>query len=257
MKRLFAVYAMVSILAVVVFQGFQCASAEFTGAKVHIQQRNYAEALPLLEKEVQMNPQNEEAWYLLGAVRADMNDYKGMNEAFDAALKISNVHVNEITGLRFSKWGIHINAGVNYLERASADSAQLYDQAVEEFQKAIVAWPDTSLTYRYLGYSYNNKGDTEHAIEAFKKAWAMGDEAESAKRAGIIYIRRGEELKNKFDSENAEKIKSVRDLERVRRNTLKSDVTTMLGAPDDVKRGPRGTKKEDWTYKRFNLVLAI
>jgi tetratricopeptide (TPR) repeat protein len=113
------------------------------------------------------------------------------------------------------------------------------------------------LTYRYLGYAYNNKGDLAKALEAYKKAWDMGDEAEAAKRAGFIHIRRGQDLKNQFESQNAEQIKNLKNLDRIRRNTSKSDVMLTLGAPDNIKRGPRGTKKEEWTYKKYNLTLSL
>jgi tetratricopeptide (TPR) repeat protein len=257
MKTTFVVNIVGALLVTVLFQGFQCASSEFTGAKMHIQQREYDKALKLLEAEVSKNPQNEEAWYLLGAVRAEKNDYEGMNAAFTQALKLSNLHAKEIRDIRYSRWGTHINNGVNYLERASSDSAQYYEMSINEFKKSIAAWPDTGLTYRYLAYAYNNKGDLENALAAYKKAWAMGDEAESAKRAGLIHIRRGQEKKNQFESKNAEALKAMKNLDRVRRNTPKSDVMLMLGAPDEVKRGPRGTKKEDWTYKKYNLTVSL
>lgn len=257
MKNTYVVNIVGALLVTLLFQGFQCASSEFTGAKMHIQQREYDKALQLLETEVSKNPQNEEAWYLLGAVRAEKNDYAGMNAAFAQALKLSNLHEREIRDIRYTRWGTHINNGVNFLERASADSAQYYEMSINEFKKSIAAWPDTGLTYRYLGYAYNNKGDLENALAAYKKAWEMGDETEAAKRAGLIHIRRGQDLKNQFESKNADQIKAVKNLDRVRRNTSKSDVMLMLGAPDEVKRGPRGTKKEDWTYKKYNLTVSL
>ncbi len=257
MKRRWVLLPVGTLLSFLVLQGFQCASGEFTGAKMRIQQRNFKEAIPLLEKEVQSNPANEEAWYLLGATKGEIGDYAGMNTAFAQALKISNVHEKEIHDIRYNKWGLHINSGVSYLERASADSAQYYEMSISEFQKSIQARPDTGLTYRYLGYAYNNKGELENALQAYRKAWEMGDEAEAAKRAGLIYIRRGQDLKNTFESQNAEKIKAWKNLDKVRRNMNRSDLVSMLGEPETKKRGPRGTKKEDWTYRRYNLLVSI
>ncbi len=257
MNRRTIVWGTGLVMALLVFQGFQCASPELTGAKIHIQQHNYQEALPLLEKEVANNPTNEEAWYLLGAVRADLGDYKGMNEAFDQALKLAPTHAQEIYGIRYTRWGVHINAGVNYLERASSDSAEFFDKSIDEFTKAIAAIPDTALTYRYLAYAYNNKGDYRQALETFKKAWKMGDEIESAKRAGRIHVFLGLELKNKFETENREQLRALANLNQVRKNTRTEDVRMLLGEPSNVRRGPRGTKKEDWTYSKYNLVLAM
>ena len=81
MKRTTVAFALTATALLLVLQGFECASSDFTGAKMRIQQRNYQEAVPLLEKEVKNNPTNEEAWYLLGAVKSDLEDYDGMNAA--------------------------------------------------------------------------------------------------------------------------------------------------------------------------------
>jgi tetratricopeptide (TPR) repeat protein len=257
MNRRFVLWLSLTVIALLMFQGFQCASPEFTGAKVHIQQRKFNEAIPLLEKEVANNPQNEEAWYLLGAIRADLGEYEAMNKAFDEALKLGPRHAQEIHGIRYNKWGQHINAGVNYLERASADSAEFFERSVEEFTNAARSYPDTALSYRYLGYAYNNKGDYPKALEAFKKAWSMGDEIESANRAARIHIFRGLEHKQKFEAENGDKIRAYKNLNQIRKGTRKSDVMAWFGAPDNIKKGPRNTKKEDWTYNKYQLLLAI
>ena len=146
----------VAIVASVMFVGYQCGSPEFTGAKVHIQQKNYKEAIRLLEVEVQKNPQNEEAWFFLGGLKADQGDLVGMNKCFDAALKISPKHAPEMRAMRYNQWGQNLNAGVNFLEKASSDSSQYFEKSIAAFEKAAAAWPDTSLTHRYLGYVYNN-----------------------------------------------------------------------------------------------------
>jgi tetratricopeptide (TPR) repeat protein len=134
---------------------------------------------------------------------------------------------------------------------------EYYDRAIAEFNTASKAWPDTSLTYRYLGYTYNNKGDFDGALGAYEKAWAVGKDSEALLRAGRIYLERGNRLKTAFRNENAEGLKIQQKLADVKKNTKKTDVTQILGAPDNVKKGPRGTKKEEWSYRSFNLVLTI
>ncbi|HTP13165.1 MAG TPA: hypothetical protein VMM37_06025, partial [Bacteroidota bacterium] len=107
-------------------QGFQCSSPEFSGAKLRIQQKDYKGAISLLETEVQKNPANEEAWFLLGGLKGDQNDFNGMNFAFNQALKINDKHAKDIYNIRYRHWGQRVNDGITYLERASADSAQYY-----------------------------------------------------------------------------------------------------------------------------------
>lgn len=245
------------VVASLLFQGYQCASPEFTGAKVHIQQKHYKEAIRLLEIEVQKNPQNEEAWWFLGGLQADEGNYEGMNEAFNAALKISNKHAVDIKAIRYNHWGHNLNAGVSYLEKASSDSVEYFEKSITAFTKAINAWPDTAMTYKYLGYAYNNKGDLENAVTAFKKSWEMGKDLESLKRVGRIYIVRGEEHKSKFESANLEKTRLLKKLDDVKKSTSKSEITSLIGAPDKINKGPKNTKKEEWLYNNNNFKLTI
>jgi tetratricopeptide (TPR) repeat protein len=239
------------------FFGYQCGSPEFTGAKVHMQQKNFKEALRLLELEVKKNPQNEEAWFFLGGLRADQGDLAGMNQAFKEALKISPKHTNEIRAMQYNQWGQNLNAGVNFLERASSDSAQYFDKAIASFNRSIDAWPDTALTYRYLGYVYNNKGDFDKALEVFGKAWDMGKDIESIKRSGAIYLVKGDELKNKFEADNAGALKTLKNLDDAKRTTSKEKVKDLLGPADEVKKGPKNTTKEDWIYKTYQVTFSM
>jgi tetratricopeptide (TPR) repeat protein len=258
-KLVFAVIVAFAITS----QGFQCASPEFSGAKLRIQQKDYKGAISLLETEVQKNPGNEEAWYLLGGLKADQNDYAGMNTAFAQTLKISDKHAKDIYNIRYSKWGTNVNEGIGYLERASADSAQYYDQAVAHLKMASEIWPDTSLTYKYLGIAYNNKGDLDNAIISYRTAWEKGKDIDALKQVGRIYFVKGNDLENKFETANGDKLRAVKNLSGIKKGTHKNDVMAWLGAPDNVKkveppvqRGKKkviqtGEKKEEWTY---NLV---
>lgn len=247
----------VSLLAVLVFQGFQCGSPEFTGAKVYIQQKNFVEAIRLLEVETQNNPGNEEAWFLLGQLQSDEGNYIKMNVAFSKALEINKNHASDIKAIRFNRWASHLNNGVNALQRGSDDSLQYYDAAIEQFTRAVEAWPDTMVTYRYLGYAHNNKGDEEAAIAAFKMAWEKGKDVESYKQAGRIYLNRGKVLKKEFTAENSDKINAITNLDKVEKRMPKGDVMRLLGPPDSKKEGGRRSTKETWTYATYNLEIVL
>jgi len=52
MKPYAVILLVFTMLGLVIFQGFQCASSEFTGAKLKMTQKNYKEAKRLLEIEV-------------------------------------------------------------------------------------------------------------------------------------------------------------------------------------------------------------
>lgn len=257
MKHYATKLVLATTVASFLFFGYQCGSPEFTGAKVHMQQKNFKEALRLLELEVKKNPQNEEAWFFLGGLRADAGDLSGMNQAFREALKISPKHTTEIRAMQYNQWGQNLNAGVNFLERANSDSVQYYDKAIAAFNRSIDAWPDTALTYRYLGYVYNNKGDFDKALEVFTKAWEMGKDIESVKRTGAIYLVKGDEQKNKFEADNAGALKTLKNIEEAKRASSKDRVKDLLGPADEVKKGPKNTTKEDWIYKAYQATFNI
>ena len=257
MRQHFKVWLFVLAFSSLMFQAYQCGSTEMTSAKLYISQKNYDAAIKNLESEVQKNPGNEEAWFLLGGLRSEKGDYVGMNFAFDAALNVSDKHAREIHGIKYNRWGGHLNDGVAYLDRASSDSTEFYDRSIEQFMKAIQAWPDTSLTYRYLGYAYNNRGDFDNALKAFEEAWKKGKDVEAMKRAGRIYLQRGYDHKSKFEGDNAGKLRGLKNLDEVKKGTNKNDVLKSLGAPDNVKKGTRASRKEEWTYNTYNLRLVI
>ncbi len=257
MKQKYIFGVVVCILGSVVFLGFQCGSADFTGAKLHIQQKNYDKAIELLEKETTNNPKNEEAWYLLGRLRAEKGDFDGMNIAFDSALAISNAHSNEINMTRLSFWGQHLNEGYNYLRRASEDSTEFYRLAIDEIQKAVKAKPDTGITYDYLAMAYYGKGEVDSAIIAYTKGWQVSKDVEMYKQVGKLLLNKGIEKENQFEKENAPAIKTAKSLKEIAVGSYKTDVISALGEPDVTKPDRRNRKKEELVYNAYNLTLVI
>ena len=68
------------LLGSLIIQSFQCASPDFTGAKLAYNQKDYTKALVSLEKEVIKNPTNAEAWYLLADCHFRLNNFKKATE---------------------------------------------------------------------------------------------------------------------------------------------------------------------------------
>jgi tetratricopeptide (TPR) repeat protein len=167
------------------------------------------------------------------------------------------VHAKEIYGIKYNTWGKMTNNGIDFLKKGSADSTIYYDKALEDFLKATVAWPETSITYKYVGIAYNSKGDFLNAIKAYTKAWELGKDAETYKMAGRVYASRGLDLKNKFETDNAEKLRSIKSLASLDNGSYKSDLTRELGAPDEEKKDKKNLKKFEWKYKKYNLTFII
>jgi tetratricopeptide (TPR) repeat protein len=239
-------------------QGFQCGSPEFTGAKVQEQNKNYPEAAKLYEKEVQKNPANADAWFRLGRIRGmQLNDFDGMNDAFRESEKLSHEFSSDIRALRGYYWVQFINSGVSYKNRATSDSLQFYDKAIDEYKTAAKIRPDTSITYLYIAAAYKAKGDLANAVLNLTKVWEMDHDKEVYKSVGRIYIQQGLDKKDLFKTVNGDKLKIQKNLKEIDKGSYRSDVTQAFGDPDSKKVDKKNSKKEDWIYNKYSMTLTF
>jgi tetratricopeptide (TPR) repeat protein len=239
-------------------QGFQCGSPDFTGAKVQEQNKNYSEAAKLYEKEVQKNPANFEAWFRLGRVRGvELNDFAGMNQAFRESEKLSNVYVNDIHAIRGHFWVQFINSGVINKNRATKDSMQFYDKAIQDYNTANLIWPDTSITFLYLAGAYKSKGDLDNTVLNLNKLWEMDHDKDAYKSVGRIYVQQGLDKKELFKTANADKLKLQKNLREIDKGNYKGDVTQAFGQPDSQKKVKKDPKKEDWIYNKYSMTFTF
>ena len=212
MKLLLQLGIIAVVLAAIATTGFECASSEMTSAKLYIQRKEYDNAKKQLEKEVEKNPKNEEAYYLLGKeVQYVQGDYRGMKESFDKALAIAPTHKNEIQLLTLSAWGKLYNQGVDEINRAIDTSAYL-EKAIATFSTAVAVLPESLLTRRTLGLAYLRNDDMPNAIAQFAIAFEQGKDTLSAKLLGKIYIDSGNVLRTKFLAAHREEYESMKNL---------------------------------------------
>ena len=193
MKRISPIF--VAFLATVYLSltGFQCGSAESTSARLYISQKQFDKAEDALQKQVAKNPNDEEAWFLLGQVRIDLRKYVEANQAYDKALSISDVHKDEIARNRLGLWGQFLNAGVEAYNNGRTNPAA-YDTAVSKFEAATHFEPDSATTYHYLALAQLAKGQEDQAIgslqQAIQRRPGYGD---ALKILGGIYLSRANE----------------------------------------------------------------
>jgi tetratricopeptide (TPR) repeat protein len=140
--------------------GFQCGSAETTSAKLYMQQKQWQKAEESLLRQISKNDKDEDAWYLLGAVRLETKNILGMNDAYTHALAVSDAHKNEIWRNRLALWGSLYNDGVNYYNRGR-DTAAYYDSSLARFNTAIALEPDSPGTYYVTALANYAKQDYE------------------------------------------------------------------------------------------------
>ncbi len=157
--------AIISVLCLLLvglmITGFQCSSSELTSAKLYMSQKNYQRADTSLTKELSINPQNPEAWYLLGRVKLELGEYDKMADAFDKSLENSKEYEKDISDAKRYVWQLSVNKGASLYNRSSVleheasgtknDSVRIYRQeAAESYKTALRMNPDSAITYTNL-----------------------------------------------------------------------------------------------------------
>lgn len=221
----FLAAALVLVLAVM---GFQCSSAEMTSAKMYIQRSDWANAERSLEQEVAKNPNNAEAWYLLGRARMELKNYKGMNEAFTRSLAAGNQFEKDIKSVRLALWGQLFNSGVDaYLKgkKAQGDSAAiLLQKSVENFNTAILLNPDSASTYTNLGLSYLALNDFEDAARNFEIALQKEKDPDLTSSLANMYVERGRKFQTEAQGASSAKKDS---LQKVSKHNFDKAISTL------------------------------
>ncbi|MBX3007428.1 MAG: tetratricopeptide repeat protein [Melioribacteraceae bacterium] len=207
MKKVFIYLSLASMIFGIM--AFQCASAELTGAKLYINQKQYEKAKEALNKEVAKNPLSDEGWYLLGFLHGEDGNIDEMLAAFDKSMSASNKFAPQIKEAKLYHWATSFNKGVSVFNNASkttdADSIKMYFQkSADLFISAIKCEPDSEITYTNLAMTYINMGENEKAVSPLEKLVSFGKSADAYVMLGQIYLDKGNELNDKADSAAAQ-----------------------------------------------------
>jgi tetratricopeptide (TPR) repeat protein len=161
MKK-FTVFVFIGmVITAMTVTGFQCGSSEMTSAKLYMSQKNYEKADTALTKELANNPQNSEAWYLLGRIKLEQGNYEKMVEAFSKSLETGKEFQKDISDAEKYIWQVSINRGASYYNRSAAlerepgtpkkDSIRIYREgAISAYKTALKVNPDSVITYTNL-----------------------------------------------------------------------------------------------------------
>ncbi|MGE5316157.1 MAG: tetratricopeptide repeat protein [Acidobacteriota bacterium] len=252
--------------------GFQCSSAELTSARLYIQRKDFQNAEAQLKKEVEKNPKSEEGYFLLGQVRYELKDYKGMKDAFENASKVGQAHKKEIDNLTLSAWGRLFNQGVEEINKA--ENAEGFDKAIQTFTMASYLEPDSMINQRNLGLAFYRKSQyeksaLEQSIAPLTESFEKGKDVLSARILGSIYLNKAGEEKAKFTEANREMIEGMKKIENIREKMKAADVKYYLGQPTTVnkpaapaaaKKGKKpaaASQKEEWVYDQYKLTVGV
>ncbi|MEW5843592.1 MAG: tetratricopeptide repeat protein [Bacteroidota bacterium] len=197
-----------SLLGMVLgFMAFDCSSAELTGAKLYINQKQYAKAKEALLKDVQKNPKSDEGYYLLGYLYGEEGDVSNMIDAFNKSVAISPKFEPQIKDYKKYTWQTSFNKGVGAFNVAvkttKPDSMKIFfKKAIDLFNNAGLCEPDSTGAYENIVSAYLNMGDQEGAIPVLLKLTDMGKPAYAFAQLGQIYLINGSKM---IDSYRASK----------------------------------------------------
>ncbi len=271
MKNYTILAILVFVLSIILFTGFQCASQEMTSAKLYIQRSDWESAEKWLAQEVEKNPTNAEAWWLLGNARMQRANYTGSIEAYDASLKSSNEFAEKIGQAKKYIWSQALNQGVGLYNKsinASPDSAtMLLKQAVESYKLAVTVNPDSVVTYQNLAVAYHALGNTDDEIVTIKEALKRRESSSLHISLINVYLQRAqdEEAKSnkagttenyntaidaiiaarKYDPENSELLATM------------IDIYVRVGRANEAKPYIREAIIKDPTNKVFQYDLGV
>ena len=173
MKNLLSVVLVVTM--VLGITAFDCGNKNLSGAKIYIQNKQFDKAMELLETELKTNPQNAEAYYLLGQLHGEKDNVNAMIENYNKSLAISDKFKNDIANDKLAYWSESFNKGVAFYNRSqkttAEDSVKLWlERSAQSFKTSIVCSPDSSISYlnlAYAEYSLDKKDDAISSLVSF------------------------------------------------------------------------------------------
>ena len=146
------------------------------GAGEQLAQQNgdYAGALVEFEAAAQVMPDDPDVWLRLGAVRGQLGDATGAQQAFDRARTLSE---SELDFLRAQ--------GAAYL------AVEMVDRANEALQAALKIKPDDAQSWYLMANVFESRGQISDAIDALDKAGQYAEETRQNELTAMARFRMG------------------------------------------------------------------
>lgn len=155
-------------LVVIIFlSGCGVKSQYITSAKIYLglTPPDYKNAQEQLELELEHNPDNAEAYYILGYILSEKKNYEKMVSAFTACKSLSPEWNSKIDDVIKAEWVTVFNSGVNF---ATKDSLK---KALERFETAILIDSTRYEAWLNGGVQAVKLGDCQKGMRYLKNAY--------------------------------------------------------------------------------------
>ena len=166
-KCVFLTFCVLILSVVLVGCGVQ--SKGVTSAKIYLQQRpaDYDKAIEVLNKELEANPNDAEAHFLLGKIYADQNMYEQMLTHLRKADELNAKNKGAIKEIIEKKWIEVYNDGTTKGNSTDLDTLRM---SLERLELAILLDPTRYEAWSNAAAVSINLGDYKKALDLYEKA---------------------------------------------------------------------------------------
>jgi len=121
---------------------------------LYLNRKDYSRALTRLKEALALDPANAQAYFNLGLLNYRQKQFRQAAKHFKTVLQHQPRHADA-----------YYNLGCIYFNNTKDT-----DQAIANFEQVRLLQPDHPLVYTSLGLCYEQKGEYQQAIQAFKQA---------------------------------------------------------------------------------------
>ncbi len=148
---------------------------------------NLEEAVKYFQRAITINPRYTEASLNLAITYNELGEFKKAEEVMAMAAQIARDKKGKLDHFVAGKLANeHYRIGNIYLDFG------LYDDAIEEYRKALELYPELPDVHTKLGVALRNKGEFEEAIVHFNKAKEINPTYSAAwVQLGLTYYMKG------------------------------------------------------------------
>jgi tetratricopeptide (TPR) repeat protein len=150
------------------------ADPAFTSGKVYLSQENYEKAIEQLTLAIRNDPNAWEPHMWLGRAYADTDELEMAHDEFFTALDLAQDEKSkeQVEDTIMYYWLVYDKQGEQFNEAAK------FEDAIAEFEKAIVIDARKADAYINLGYALHMSMQTDRALEVFEQAYEYAPDNE-------------------------------------------------------------------------------
>ncbi len=165
--------AFMALAAVLLLAGCG-ADPAFTSGKVYLSQENYEKAIEQLTEAIRNDPQAWEPHMWLGRAYADTDELEIAHDEFFTALGLAmdEKSKEQVEDTITYYWLVYDKQGEQFNDAAK------FEDAITEFEKALVIDPRQPDAYINLGYALHMSMQTDRALEVFEQAYEYAPDNE-------------------------------------------------------------------------------